>query len=307
MKFKIIILFFAFGLFSLKSFAVIPDRTYRFYPEKMGLIYKELNVATPDGLRIKTWFFPAQDTLSTSELDKAWENPVKRKYKLLDSTKRPTIIICNGDAGNMSWQQLGHVQYFASKGYNVATFDWRGYGESSEWPMERDYLVYTEFLIDYEAVIRQVLLQTEVDTSRIAVFGWSTGAYLSMAAARKYENIKCLIAIGLMTSFDEVIPELNKALKTRDGNRNRIVPNDYVKEIQPIYLAPTFKKATFLIVGELDDRSPVWMSEKIYAQLPDKKELWIIEEAEHGGMKGPHRDFALLNKRIVEFLDKNLK
>ena len=120
------------------------------------------------------------------------------------------------------------------------------------------------------------------------------------------DNIKCLIAIGLMTSFDEVLPVLKHALKARDGNRDLIVPHDYVKEIQPIYLAPTYKKATFLIVGELDDRSPVWMSEKIYAQLPGKKELWILEGAEHGGMKGPHRDFALLNQRIVEFLELNM-
>ena len=305
MKIKIIILCFVFGLAGYKSFAVIPDTTYRFYPEHLGLIYKDLNVATPDGLKIETWFFPAQTALSEKEIDSAWANPIKKTYKVLDKTKRPTVIICNGDAGNMSWTQLGHVQDFTAKGYNVVTFDWRGFGKSSQWEMDTDYLVYTEFLTDYDAVIEQVLLQDEVDTSRIAVFGWSTGAYLSMAAARKYESIRCLIAIGLITSFEEALPILQKLPKNK--SRTLIVPSDYAKEIQPIYLASTFKKATFLIVGELDDRSPAWMSEKIYAQLPGKKELWIIEGAEHGGMKGPHKDFALLNKRIVGFLDNNMK
>ena len=292
-----------FGLMCVKSFAIIPDRTYRFYPEKMGLIYKELEVTTSDNLKIKTWFFPAQLTPSDKELDVAWENPVKKPYRTIDSKRRSTIIICNGDAGNMSWQQLVHTQYFTDKGYNVVTFDWRGFGESSEWEMNTDYLVYSELLIDYDAVIKKVLQQKEVDTSKIVVFGWSTGAYLSMAVANKYSNIKAFVAIGLMTTFDEVYPVLKKVPK--NINRDLIIPAYYPMNLQPLNLATTWDKATFLIVGELDDRSPVWMSEKIFAQLSSKKELWIVEGAEHGGMNGPTRDFSLLNKRIVEFLEKN--
>lgn len=286
-------------------FGIIPDRTYRFYPEKMGMIYKDLDVVTPDGLRIKTWFFPAQKQPSEAELDSAWANPVKKAYRLIDNKKRPTVIICTGDAGNMSYQQLVFAQAFTDKGYNVVTFDWRGFGESSEWPMNTDYLVYTELLTDYDAVIKQVLQQEEVDTSKMAVFGWSTGAYLSMAASSKYNNIKSFIAIGIMTTFDEIVPVLRKVPKK--AKQNLIVPSDYPKELQPLNLAPTYKKSTFLIVGELDDRTPVWMSERIFERLPGKKELWILEGAEHGGPKGPTRDFALLNRRIIDFLDKNLK
>ena len=301
---KISVLCILLGFGHSKSFAIIPDRTYRFYPEKMGLIYKDLEVKTSDGLMIKTWFFPAQITPSDKELEAAWENPVKKTYRTIDNKCRPTIIICNGDAGNMSWQQLHYAQYFTIKGYNVVTFDWRGFGESSEWNMNTDYLVYSELLIDYDAVIKKVLQQVEVDTSAIAVFGWSTGAYLSMAAASKYTNIKAFVAIGLITTFEEVYPVLKKVPK--DINRNLIIPSDYPMELQPLKLAPTWNKATFLIVGELDDRSPVWMSQKIYELLRCKKELWIVEGAEHGGPKGPARNFTLLNKRIIEFLDNNL-
>lgn len=291
-------------LWSVAAFAILPDRTYRFYPEKLGLIYKDLQVTTLDGLQIKTWFFPAQVTPSEQILDAAWENPVKRPYRTIDTLRRPTIIICNGDASNMSWQQLIHAQYFTDKGYNVATFDWRGFGRSSDWAMNTDHLVYTELLLDYHAVIGEVLKQREVDASAIAVFGWSTGAYLSMAAASRYDNIKALVAVGLMTSFEEAYPVLKKVPKNVD--RDLIVPNDYPMELQPLALAPTWDKATLLIVGELDDRSPVWMSEKLFARIPAPKELWIVEGAQHGGPQGPARDFALLNRRIDEFLKKHL-
>lgn len=291
-------------LVSIQSFAIKPDRVYRFYPEKLCLIYKDLEVTTVDDIKIKTWFFPAQPTPSEKEMRDVWENPAKKPYKTIDNKPRPTIIIANGDAGNMSYQQLHHAQFFTSKGYNVVTFDWRGFGESSEWKMDTDYLVYSELLIDYEAVVKEVLRQNEVDINRLAVYGWSTGAYLSMAAASKYENIKAFVAIGLMTSFAEVVPVLMKAQNKDESNL--IVPDDYPTELQPIYLSPIFKKSTFLIVGENDNRTPVWMSEKIYSLLPAKKEIWIVEGAEHGGMKGPLRDYVLFHKRVLEFLETNL-
>ncbi len=303
--FKIIVFCAFISCIGFHSFAIKPDKMYVLRPENLGLIYRDLNVTTSDGLKIKTWFYPAQPALSEKEINEAWNNPVKKPYVAPYSKNRPTIIIANGDAGNMSYQQVHFALNFTSKGYNVVTFDWRGFGESSEWEINNDYLVYSEFLLDYDAVIKEVLKQNEeVDTNRIAVFGWSTGAYLSMAAASKYENIKAFVGIGLITSFDDVLPLLKQLQTHKD--RNLIVPDDYPKELLPVNLAANYNKSTFLIVGEKDNRTPVWMSKKIYSLLPSKKELWIVEGAEHGGQNGPIKDFDLFNKRFIEFLDKNL-
>lgn len=303
--FKIIVFCAFISCIGFHSFAIKPDKVYVLRPENLGLIYRDLNVTTSDGLKIKTWFYPAQPALSEKEINEAWNNPVKKPYVAPYSKNRPTIIIANGDAGNMSYQQVHFALNFTSKGYNVVTFDWRGFGESSEWEMDNDYLVYSEFLLDYDAVIKEVLKQNEeVDTNKIAVFGWSTGAYLSMAAASKYDNIKAFVGIGLITSFEDVLPLLKQLQTNKD--RNLIVPDDYPKELLPVNLAANYNKSTFLIVGEKDNRTPVWMSEKIYSLLPSKKELWIVEGAEHGGQYGPIKDFDLFNKRFIEFLDKNL-
>ncbi|MDD2577674.1 MAG: alpha/beta fold hydrolase, partial [Bacteroidales bacterium] len=288
--FKIIVFCAFISCIGFHSFAIKPDKVYVLRPENLGLIYRDLNVTTSDGLKIKTWFYPAQPALSEKEINEAWNNPVKKPYVAPYSKNRPTIIIANGDAGNMSYQQVHFALNFTSKGYNVVTFDWRGFGESSEWEINNDYLVYSEFLLDYDAVIKEVLKQNEeVDTNRIAVFGWSTGAYLSMAAASKYENIKAFVGIGLITSFDDVLPLLKQLQTHKD--RNLIVPDDYPKELLPVNLAANYNKSTFLIVGEKDNRTPVWMSKKIYSLLPSKKELWIVEGAEHGGQNGPIKDF----------------
>lgn len=292
-------------LLNLPLMAILPNRKYRFYPEKLGLIYKDLEVKTTDGFQIKTWFFPAQPSLTEQEMDVAWEHAQKKSYQVFEKTPRPTIVIANGDAGNMSFQQLHHAQFFTSKGYNVVTFDWRGFGESSDWEMDNNFVVYSEMLTDYDAVLKEVLRQPEVDTSKIAVFGWSTGAYLSMAAASKYDEVKVFVAIGLMTSFQEALPLVEKARqKTVD---NLVLPKDYPLELQPINLAPTWNKATFLVVGEKDDRTPVWMSERLYSLFPSSKEIWVVEGAEHGGMKGPFRDFNVFHQCVLSFFDHYFK
>jgi hypothetical protein len=49
------------------------------------------------------------------------------------------------------------------------------------------------------------------------------------------------------------------------------------------------------------------MSEKIYSLLPAKKEIWIVEGAEHGGTKGPLRDYDLFHKRVLDFFRNKFK
>ncbi|MGB5989110.1 MAG: hypothetical protein WBG43_05180 [Marinifilaceae bacterium] len=65
-------------------------------------MYKNLKVKTSDGYTIKTWFLPAQELLSVKEIATFRFSKKKRKYELKDSEPKPTIIMCDGDAGNMS-------------------------------------------------------------------------------------------------------------------------------------------------------------------------------------------------------------
>lgn len=45
-------------LVSIQSFAIKPDRVYRFYPEKLCLIHKDLEVTTVDDIKIKVIQLP---------------------------------------------------------------------------------------------------------------------------------------------------------------------------------------------------------------------------------------------------------
>ena len=105
--------------------------------------------------------------------------------------------------------------HLSTRGFNVLTFNWRGFGESADWPIDQEELCYTQFLLDYDAAIDHVRTRTEVDTSNIGVFGYSTSAYLSFAIAAKRSDICAFAGRGLITSFADVIPILNKLFPKR--------------------------------------------------------------------------------------------
>lgn len=286
--------------------AIIPDTVYIRKPESMGLIYKNLEVITNDGYKIETWFFPAQSPLSEGELRDL--NGNRRTYETQNETKRPTIIVCNGDAGNMSYFQLYLAKSWTSRGFNVVTFDWRGFGKSSPFAMDRNYLCYTEMLEDYRAVVRTTSEQEEVLNGAIAVVGWSTGAYLSMITAYTDDLVNAFVGRSLPTDFDDFIPLV---MKYKNKTRNELlVPEDFPTELMPVHIAPEFGKPLFLIVGENDFRTPVWMSRKIIESVPGTtpKELMIVENAAHGGKEDPiliaFDDFI---KRTSDFLMDNLR
>lgn len=268
---------------------IIPDTVYVRRPDDLGLKYRELEVTTNDGYRIETWFFPA-----------------------LDSTKlkrgNPTIIICNGDAGNMSYFQLILAKGFIQMGYNVACFDWRGFGASSAFEIDRNYLCYNEMLEDYRAVVDVVAKQEDVDRKRVVVMGWSTGAYLSMITAYNNKKVAAFIGRSLCTSFEDFIPLVMEVKgKTRDQLK---VPEDFPIDKMPVYIAHKFKKPIFLINGAQDLRTPVWMSEKILSGLPAKtpRELMVVEGAAHGGMEDPLMiAYFEFMENCTGFLNKHLK
>jgi alpha-beta hydrolase superfamily lysophospholipase len=155
---------------------------YRAIPSHYGLIYEEVTFQTSDSLSIRGWFFPAQDTAGIAHRYvgrlipmPSHLRPPQKEYELLDVKPRPTVVICNGDAGNMTFLIL-YAYHLCTNGFNVLTFDWRGFGESEAWPIDSNQLVYSEFLLDYDAAIDFAKERAETDRTRIGLLGFSTGA-----------------------------------------------------------------------------------------------------------------------------------
>ena len=278
-------------------FSLLPSREYRRHPDDFGLIHKSLDVVTSDSLRIVAWFFPAQQMPTRETMIKARKEGVLPEYRAEESPQL-TIIVANGDAGNMG-DQINFVVGFCPLGYNVVLFDWRGFGDSDAWDTDRDRLSYREYIDDYLAALDAVFEQGEVDTTRVVLYGGSTGAYLSFAAAQMDRRVAVCVLRALITSFDDVLP----ILRTKKPDRDLKAPENYPEKLLPVHVAPGFDRPVMLIVGEKDEITPVWMSERIYELLPGRKELWIVPDATHGGESGPvYSDFGRFVDRVDQYL-----
>ena len=108
--------------------ALNPSREYKTKPEKYGMTYKEEKVPTKDGATLNAWFF---------------DSPKK--------TSNWMIISGSGD-GNMA-DNIEIAGQFLSAGWNVALYDYRGYGASSEFAIDPDTYIYPQFLNDLNAML----------------------------------------------------------------------------------------------------------------------------------------------------------
>ena len=291
------------------ALALAPAREYPATPGDYGIIYQEVTFQSSDSLHLVGWFYPAQDTMGIANDIVGRMIPVPthlrrapRPYHEQSCVERPTIVICGGDGGNMA-DLIFYAYQFFTRGFNVFTFDWRGFGQSSEWSMDRDRLCCAEFLHDYDAGIDYIKTRTEVDPERIGLLGFSTGAYLSFAMLATHHEVKAFAGRALLTSFSDILPILHHL----DPERNFHAPADYPPDRLPIQVAPSVTAAVFLVVGEKDQRTPPWMSEKILGLLKSPKELWIVPGAGHGGSAAPEiANYPEFFDRVAVFFDRHM-
>jgi alpha-beta hydrolase superfamily lysophospholipase len=117
-------------LISGPLFALKPEKAYKMTPDSLGLAYKEQYVKSKDQFDLITWTYTP--------------NAAK--------DKQTVIVLAYGDAGNMShWVHQARI--LSEAGYRVITFDYRGFGKSTDFAINPDYLYYNEFARDLEAVM----------------------------------------------------------------------------------------------------------------------------------------------------------
>src|SRR4051812_35668594 len=110
-------------VFSVQLMALNPSKEYKSTPDKYGMKFKEEKIKTSDGATLNSWFF---------------ESPKKTTN---------TIVISGSGDGNMA-DYLELVSQFLSANYNVLTYDYRGYGQSSDFTIDPQTYIYPQFVTD---------------------------------------------------------------------------------------------------------------------------------------------------------------
>ncbi len=170
--------------------AINPSREYIATPDSLGLEYQALKISTHDGYALNTWIYAP--------------NPEKDNETVL--------VLAYGDAGNMS-HFVYHAAAFVEQGFTVLTFDYRGFGRSSDFLICRDLLYHTEFLDDLSAVVAHA--EANIPHQRLGIWALSMGTILAtQAASRKKNPINFVIYEGFVADTSQQVSRI-KALKDK--------------------------------------------------------------------------------------------
>jgi len=209
--------------------------------------------------------------------------------------KRPIIVFCHGNSGNMTRDDnQSKIKFLVKQGYEVFALDYRGFGKSSGEVDEQG--LYK----DIDAFVSYLNAKYKIPDDKIVLWGHSLGSAIVIDEASK-RKFKGVITEGAFTSVEDMKDYRIK--HKRNGNFIHLFVRDYLFNNMPITQKFRSKdkiakiKSPMLIVHAVNDEMiPVEMGKKLAKLKPDAQTYF--------SKTGKHCDYGWQDKPILEFLEK---
>ncbi|HZY80079.1 MAG TPA: S9 family peptidase [Cyclobacteriaceae bacterium] len=186
--------------------------------------------------------------------------------------KYPLVLIVHGGPNAASIENFSaRAQLFASEGYFVFEPNYRGsdnLGSKYKLAIQRDAGAGPGR--DVMEGVKKLKKSGMIDTTRMAVTGWSYGGYMTAWLAGNYSGWKAAVAGAAVT---DLVDQYNLS----DGNIawGKTLGSPYTGNMQayidqsPITYAHNIKAPTLILANTEDPRVPVTQSYKLYHALKD--------------------------------------
>lgn len=262
------ILMVSFTLMSLQ-----PVKEYANNPSEFGLAADEVTFATKDGITLYGWYFKSKKVSGT------------------------TVIISHDGNGNMA-NSIEVASMFLDLGFNVLTYDYRGYGKSGYFNIDTNFVLYGQFTKDIDAAVD--FIQKKSNVTRVYLYGKGIGAALSIGCGAARRDVMKVIADSPFNSLDEYQKDL-KAVAGKDVK----IPLAYDKNLVDPAIALTGKLANLskylLICGDLD---PVHTDKNMKSlQKLDKTNIEVHTVKKANYQTTFSTDKAAYTARLKEFMN----
>ena len=182
------------------SYGIKPTRTYSNTPEMMELEHETLRIETEDRVSLNVWHLPSADPGTP-------------------------IIISQSDAGNMGdWLYLG--LYLQAYGLDVWMYDYRGFGESEDFPIVQNQLFHLEFADDLTAVCEYVYSTTG---QAPVLMGVSMGSIIVNEYLRKSDvPVSHLVFDGYVAEKDQYSTEADIPKGNADMQQVKLIDCEHI-------------------------------------------------------------------------------
>ncbi|XP_065849264.1 alpha/beta hydrolase domain-containing protein WAV2 isoform X1 [Euphorbia lathyris] len=264
---------------------VLPGLTksYSITPARLRLIYEDVWLRSSDGVRLHAWFI-----------------------KLFPECRGPTILFFQENAGNIA-HRLEMVRIMIQRlQCNVFMLSYRGYGASDGYPSQHG------IAMDAQAALDHLHQRTDIDTSRIVVFGRSLGGAVgALLTKNNPEKVAGLILENTFTSILDMAGVLLPFLKWFIGRTHSKGPkilNFVVRSPwSTIDVIGQVKQPILFLSGLQDEMVPSSHMQMLYAKAAAHNKECIFVEFP----TGMHMDTWLAGgdhywSTIQQFLEKNV-
>jgi len=223
-----------------KRLIYFPFRDLEVTPKELGLRYEEARLVAEDGVTLHGWFLPIEGS-------------------------RFTVLICHGNAGNISHRLDRAMLMHAKLKTDVFLFDYRGYGLSEGTPDEQG--TYR----DARAAHRYLSTARGIPPGNLIIFGESLGAAVALQLALEVPA-RALVLEAPFTSVADmarsVLPFLpiGRLLRTHYDNLAKI---------------GGLRMPLLILHGERDTTVPFAQGRRLFEAAPEPKRFFAIPGAGH--------------------------
>lgn len=272
-----------------------------------GKAIKILNDGKPISDKLKEYKFGYREFFQFTTTDNVLLYGWMLKPVDFDATKKYPVFMTqysgpNSQSALDAWD-LGWEDYLAAKGYIVVCVDGRGTGSRGEAFRKSTYLQLGKFeTIDQIETAKYLSKQSYVDASRLGIWGWSFGGYISSSCMVKGNGIfKMGIAVAPVTNwryYDNIYTE--RFMRTPQEN-----PTGY-DDNSPLNYAENFKGNFLLCHGTADDnvhvQNTLEFSERL-VQANKQFEMQLYTNRNHG-IYGGNTSYHLYTRMTNYILEK---
>lgn len=264
---------------------VLPGLTksYPITPARLRLKYEDVWLRSSDGVRLHAWFI-----------------------KLFPECRGPTILFFQENAGNIA-HRLEMVRIMLQRlQCNVFMLSYRGYGASDGYPSQHG------ITRDAQAALDHLTQRTDIDTSRIVVFGRSLGGAVgTLLAKNNPDKVATLILENTFTSILDMAGVLLPFLKYfigGSGSKGLRVLNCLVRSPwSTIDVIGQVKQPVLFLSGLQDEMVPPSHMQMLYAKAAAHNNRCLFVEFS----TGMHMDTWLAGgdrywRTIQLFLEQNV-
>ena len=234
-------------------FLYYPDHRIYQTPQQQGLRFDEVRFTSTDGTPLTGWFVPSQ------------------------GKAKGTVIHFHGNAQNMT-AHFSFVDWLPAEGFNVFTFDYRGYGRSGGTPQRQG--IYNDCI----AAIKYVQTRSGTETNKLLVLGQSLGGAnaLAVLGENHFPGVRAVAIDSTFYSYRSIVRDkigeipilwIAKWPLSFLVINNRHSPGSVVQNISPTPLV--------LIHGTSDHVIPYHHAQDLLKKAREPKQLWTVKNGDH--------------------------